>query len=55
LTTKPAKIEKKTVSKAPTPVKPVHGGQIVPAKSLDDPNISPEDWIILRNKAKGHR
>jgi hypothetical protein len=47
--------EKKRVSQAPAPVKPVQGGAPVAAKSLDDPNLSPEDWIKLRNKARRFR
>lgn len=54
LTTPVAK-EKKKVSQAPAPVKPVSGGAPVAAKSLDDPNLSAEDWIKLRNKAKRFR
>lgn len=47
--------EKKRVSQAPAPVKPVQGGAPVAAKTLDDPNLSPDDWIKLRNKARRFR
>lgn len=47
--------EKKKISQAPAPVKPVQGGAPVVAKSLDDPNLSPEDWIKLRNKARRYK
>jgi hypothetical protein len=51
----PVAKEKKKVSQAPAPVKPVQGGAPVSAKSLDDPNISSEDWIKLRNKARRYK
>jgi hypothetical protein len=47
--------EKKTISRAPTPIKPVQGGQVVSTKSLDDPNLSPAEWIKMRNKQTGFR
>lgn len=46
---------KKTVSQAPSPVKPVSGAAPVAKKNLDDPNLSPEEWIKLRNKERGYR
>jgi hypothetical protein len=55
LSAKPAKTEKKTVSKAPSPVTPIQGGQIVAKKSLDDPGLSADDWIKMRNKERGFR
>lgn len=51
----PTKVEKKVVSKAPTPVKPISGGAPVTKKGLDDPNLSAEEWIKLRNKERGYR
>lgn len=50
--TAPVADKKKKVSQAPAPVKPVQGGAPVSTKSIDDPNISSEDWIKLRNKAR---
>lgn len=49
------KVEKKVVSKAPTPVKPVSGSAPVAKKSLDDPSLSAEEWIKMRNKERGYR
>jgi hypothetical protein len=44
------KVDKKVVSKAPAPVSPIKGGAPVTAKSLDDPGITPDEWIKMRNK-----
>ncbi len=49
------KVDKKVVSKAPAPISPIKGGAPVTTKSLDDPSISPDEWIKMRNKQKGFR
>lgn len=51
----PRAAEKKIVSKAPAPVKPVTGSAPVVKKSLDDPSLSAEEWIKLRNKTRNFR
>lgn len=45
----------KKLSKAPAPVKTVSGGAPVTTKSLDDPGLSPEEWIKMRNKQRNFR
>ena len=46
------KPQEKKVSKAPAPLKPLSGGAPVTSKKLDDPTLSAEEWIKMRNKAK---
>lgn len=49
------KVDKKVFSKAPAPVSPIKGGAPVTAKSLDDPSVSPDEWIKMRNKQTRYR
>jgi len=48
-------VEKKVISKAPSPGKVLSGGAVVKSKSLDDPTLSTSDWIALRNKQTKYR
>jgi len=48
-------VDKKVVSKAPSPGKVLSGGAVVKSKSLDDPTLSSADWIKLRNSQTKYR
>lgn len=48
-------VDKKVISKAPSPGKVLSGGAVVKSKSLDDPTLSSADWIKLRNSQTKYR